>query len=627
MANGNGGEKTPIVTSKSFMAVGPTLHYSHANVLSFWLLTVVSFTAVCLFWSQILTGELFSFSAASVTNPANWRLGRFLLTGVSIFEYPWQILVLALLMSVLAVVPVLVAQLLSFIYSVPFILAVFFLADLPAFAGCLFISCIAVACRPLRFRSRFISLALCMVPQLLYWGFPGGAKGVEPIKWGFSYVPWVAAWLIGLGFAGVVIGIGHFTRYRPGQIFLTTTAVLIIAAVVFKFKIGFDEMDYQLYVVRNNPEQAVEFQDHSITGALDHAINNTAVVKYLSGFFYPTEPIPLRKELKQEIEAQLAHDRWPTWFVVPPELKYQEKRQWLLNQYDLFITRRSKSKRMPIALYYKALLMEYSPDTRIRDAKETLHFYNDYPFERSREIWYRLYTEFGNSPESLEARWRLAMHWAGLGKFEQAEALIADAQSLLNEQLNKLSQEPAAEEPIFSMFGPPAETVMTTSKLMELQRRLSQLKTLIDKSNRTDKPDSAKRLARFVMLNPYNPDYAQRLEELLEEMSKNDPLMDNVLLAQVKLIPDEQLRAERLAELHKRYQNTDGGMLALYELAILKIQFWRQQDESNIEQKKRYLADARTTLEEFLRMYPDSFNAEQVRKNLAALPALSEASQ
>jgi hypothetical protein len=403
--------------------------------------------------------------------------------------------------------------------------------------------------------------------------------------------------------------------------------VLIIAAVVFKFKIGFDEMDYQLYVVRNNPEQAVEFQDHSITGALDHAINNTAVVKYLSGFFYPTEPIPLRKELKQEIEAQLAHDRWPTWFVVPPELKYQEKRQWLLNQYDLFITRRSKSKRMPIALYYKALLMEYSPDTRIRDAKETLHFYNDYPFERSREIWYRLYTEFGNSPESLEARWRLAMHWAGLGKFEQAEALIADAQSLLNEQLNKLSQEPAAEEPIFSMFGPPAETVMTTSKLMELQRRLSQLKTLIDKSNRTDKPDSAKRLARFVMLNPYNPDYAQRLEELLEEMSKNDPLMDNVLLAQVKLIPDEQLRAERLAELHKRYQNTDGGMLALYELAILKIQFWRQQDESNIEQKKRYLADARTTLEEFLRMYPDSFNAEQVRKNLAALPALSEASQ
>jgi len=31
-------EKTPIVASKSFMAVGPTLHYSHKNVQTCWLL-------------------------------------------------------------------------------------------------------------------------------------------------------------------------------------------------------------------------------------------------------------------------------------------------------------------------------------------------------------------------------------------------------------------------------------------------------------------------------------------------------------------------------------------------------------------------------------------------------------
>ena len=621
MPNSNGNGKPPIVTSKTFLAVGPTLHYSHANVISFWLLTVAAFAGVCLFWSKILTGSLFSFSPESVTSPQHWRIGQFLLSGVSIFEYPWQTLVLALLMAVLAVAPVLVAQLLSFIYSIPLILAVFFLADLPAFAACLLISCIAVACRPLRFRSRFISLALCIVPQLLYWGFLGGAKGVEPIKWGFSFTPWVGAWLIGLGVAGIVLGIGHFTRYRPGQIWLSTTIVLIIAAVVFKFGVGYDELDYQLYVARNNPEQITELQDHSITNAFDQAIKNPAVTKYLGGFFYPNEPIALRKELKQEIQVQLAHDRWPTWFAVPPEFRYQEKKQWLLGQYDQFIMHRSKSKRMPIALYYKALLMEYSPDTRLRDAKETLHFYNDYPFERSREVWYRLYTEFGNSPESLEARWRIAMHWAGQGKFEQAEALIANARTLLDEQLKLLSGEQPSEEPLFSMFRPPLDSVMTVSKLTDLQRRLSQLQTLINKNNRTLRPDSAKRLARFVMLNPYSPDYDDRLEELLEKMGKNDPLQDNVLLAQVELIPDEQLRAERLAELHKRYANTDAGGLALYELALLKIHFWRQQDEPNVEQKKRYLADARTTLNDFLKMYPDSFNAEQVRKNLATLPS------
>ena len=621
MPNSNGNGKPPIVTSKTFLAVGPTLHYSHTNVLSFWLLTLVAFAGICLFWSKILTGSLFSFSPESVTSPEHWQIGRLLLSGTSIFEYPWQILVLALFMAVLAVAPVLTSQLLSFIYSIPLILAVFFLADLPAFAACLLVSCIAVACRPLRFRSRFISLALCMMPQLLYWGFLGSAQGVEPIKWGFSFTPWVGAWLFGLGIAGVVLGIGHFTRYRPGQIWLSTTLVLIIAAVVFKFGVGYGELDYQLYVARNNPEQITEFHDHSITNALDQAITNPAVTRYLGGFFYPTEPIALRAELKQEIQAQLVHDRWPTWLAVPAELRYQEKRQWLLGQYEQFIMHRSKSKRMPIALYYKALLMEYSPDTRFRDAKETLHFYNDYPFERSREVWYRLYIEFGNSPESLEARWRIAMHWAGQGKFEQADALIADAQTLLDERLKLLNQEQPAEESLFSMFRPPADSVMTISKLTELQRKLSQLKALISTDNRTAKADSVKRLAKLVMLNPYSPDYAYRLDELLEEMGKNDPLQDNVQLARVKLLPDEQLRAERLAELHRRYENTDAGCQALYELALLKIHFWRQQDESDVVQKKRYLADARTALNNFLKMYPDSFCTEQVKKNLASLPA------
>lgn len=620
MPNGNGNEKTPIVTSKSFLAVGPTLHYSHANVLSFWLLTVLAFAGVCLFWSKILTGSLFPFSPESVTSPQHWQIGRLLLSGTSIFEYPWQILVLTLFMAVLAVAPVLTSQLLSFIFSIPFILAVFFLADLPAFAVSLLVSCIAVACRPLRFRSRFISLALCMMPQLLYWGFLGSAKGVEPIKWGFSFTPWVGAWLFGLGIAGVVLGIGHFTRYRPGQIWLSTTIVLIIAAVVFKFGVGYGELDYQLYVARNNPEQITEFHDHSITNALDQAITNPAVTRYLGGFFYPTEPIALRKELKQEIQAQLAYDRWPTWFAVPAELRYQEKRQWLLGQYEQFIMHRSKSKRMPIALYYKALLTEYSPDTRLRDEKETLHFYNDYPFDRSRVVWYRLYAEFGSSPESLDARWRVAMHWAGQGKFEQADALISDTQTLLDKRLKLLAEEQPSEESLFSMFRPPSDSVMTVSKLTELQRKLSQLQTLISTENRTNKTDSAKRLARFVMLNPYSPDYADRLEELLTEMGKNDPLQDNVLLARVKLLPDEQLRAERLAELHRRYENTDAGCQALYELALLKIHFWRQQDESNVEQKKRYLADARTALNNFLKMYPDSFCTEQVKKNLASLP-------
>ncbi len=614
--------KGPIVTSKSFMAVGPTLHYSHSNVQACWFLSLAVFVVTCLFFSKILSGSFLSFTLESATQPEQWRLGRYLTAGVSIFEYPWQILVLALLMGILSIAPILTAQLLSFGYSFPFIVAVFFFANLPAFAVCLLVSCIAVACRPLRFRSRFIAIALCTVPQILYWGYFGSIRGVEPVKLGFSFVPWTAAWLIGLGIAGGVIGVGHFTRYRPGLVWSSTAFVLAAAAVLFKLEIGFDELDYQLYVARNNPEQVTEFHDHSITDAIDRTITNPAVIKYLGDFFYPAEPIPLRKELKKEIQAQLAHNRWPGWFIVPDQLKFQEKGKWLFDRYDLFITRRPTSNRMPIALYYKALLSEYSPDYNMLEQKEILHFYSDYPFERSRKIWYQLYREFGDSPESLEARWRIAMHWAGQGRFEEADALLVEARERLDEQVDLLAKDQTRGETLFSPFRPPAESVVTMFKLTELQRKLNQLRTLISGENRTDKPESAGRLAKFVVLSPHSPDYGQRLAELLAQMGRNDPLRDNVLLAQTKVIADEQLRAEKLAELHKKFGDTDAGMQSLYELGLLKIRFWRQQDESNAENKKQLLADARATLTSFLSLYPDSFCAEQVKKNLADLPTV-----
>lgn len=613
-------EKAPIAVSKSFMAVGPTLHYSHKNVQRCWFLSVVAFAVSCFFWSKIATGSFWSFDIQAATRPESWHLGQTIISGVSIFEYPWQIVVLGLLMGILSIVPVLISQLMSFNYSFVFILAVFFLANLPGFAICLLVSCVAVACRPLRFRSRFVAIALCTAPQLLYWGYFGGVRGVEPIKWGFSFAPWIFAWLDGLTIAGFVLVIGHYTRYRPGLVWIFTTITLFLAVVVFEVTIGFDELDYQLYVAKNNPERISEFHDHSITEALDRTTRDPVIKKYLEGFFYPAEAIALRAELKREIQIRLSYDLWPSWFIVPEELEYQAKRQWLFEQYDLFISKRLNSRRMPIALYCKALLSEYSPDINVLGQKEILRFYSDYPYEGSREIWYRLYSKFGESPESIEARWRIAKHWAGQGKFELAEELLVQAETMLAAERSKLlEKEQTSDESLFGLFRLPADSVMTVPKLNELQRRLDQLQTLIGHENRTDEAGTIERLAEFAMLNPNASDYSQRLDGLLEQIEEKDRLRDNILLAQTNLLADEQLRAEKLSELHKEFGKTDGGMLALYELGLLKIGLY--QGQSNSEQKKKYLDDARATLEKFLDLYPASFCAEQVKKNLDVLPS------
>jgi len=604
--------------SKSFMTVGPTLHYSHQNVLRCWLLAIIAFVLTACFWSKVLSGTFWSFEFKGIISPELWHLGGVVTSGVSIFEYPWQILVLGLLMGILAVVPVLISQLMSFRYSLPFVLAIFFLAGLPAFSVCVLISCFAAACRPLRFRSRFIAIALCMTPQLLYWGFCGSARMVEPIQWGFSFAPWVCAWIIGLGIAALVLGIGHFTRYRPGLVWIFTGFFLLLAVITFELRIGFDELDYQLYAAQNNPADVREFHDHSISESLDRTINNPSVRKYLASFFYPKDANLLRIELKSEIQIQLKQGRWPNWFLVSPRLRYQDKTQWLMEQYDKFIYRRPGSPRMPIALYYKAILSEYRPDLSLIVQKEMLHFYRDYPHDRASNIWWSLYANYNDSPESIEARWRIANIWAGQGRFEQAQELLMEARRMTQERLKKLREQNADGDTIFSPFKAPAESVMTAVKLEDLERRLNHLRSLISPENRGDNSDTNERLARFVMLNRHSVDYNSELNKLLGHQDVDDPLRDNVLLALAKLLNSEEQRAERFMELHRKFQKSDGGVQALYELARLRI--GQYQSASSPEQKQKYLGQARVLLTGFLTIYPGSFWSEQVQKVLDGLP-------
>ena len=516
-------------------------------------------------------------------------------------------------------------------------MGVVFLANLPGLALSLLISCIGVACRPLRFRSRIIAIALCMAPLLIYWGMFGGAREYEALLWGFSFAPWVCAWLIGLGIAGIVLAIGHFTRYKPGLIWITTGLFLTTAVCVFEAKIGFNELAYQLHVAKNNPEEAPEFHDHNIEGDLDGLLNDPKVTAYLNNFFYPKDSIQLREELKKELENRLSFEEWPAWvFTVPPHLDFQRRRRELNQQYDRFIDpakswwmpkffhrqllkRRMASKRMAVALYYKGLLSELSPDIAMLKKDEKLHFYWDYPRERSLPIWDRLLREFPDSPEALEAYWRVAMYWGGQAQFDRATEKLDEAKTRLETVMNDLDESRHDESGMTpTLFRVPAQSIMTKVKLQELQSRLDRLLSLIRPENRGKTKESELRLAQFVKLDPHTKDYPKRLEELMIQLGPQDGLRDNVELAQAKLEPDDQSREIRLGAVHKSYAGTDGGIEALFELALLKTTQYRTQTDP--DHKKDQLQKASSTLEEFLKLYPDSRFSPQARKLLSNLP-------
>ena len=613
-------EDKQLTTNKSFMAVGPTLHYSHANVRSCWILSCITYVATCMFWSKIITGNMAWIGIPGLFKMELWDLGRVVLDPLSIFEYPWQIYVLGLAMGIIAASPVIVSQLLSYKFSIPMILAAMFVAKLPLLGVFLFISCFAVACRPLRFRSRFIAIALCMAPQMVYWAWFGGVESVDPLKWGFSYSPWLCAWLTGLFIAGVVIAVGHYTRYKPGCVWVVTTLVLIWAIFIFQLYVSFDELDYQLYIANDDPETVEQFQDRSMTGYIDGAIRDNEVRSYLAGLFYPVEPILLREELKREIKWGLDRGNWPVWFKVPDELDYKQKRNELLLQYEKFIKKQPKNDRIPIALYYKGMLMEYKPDVREFGRSEKLVFKNDIPNPDTLGVWWQLLDKYSLSLESLEARWRIAMNWASIGRISEAREMCRIANALLSNMLDEQEDAPK-EDTIWTAFSSPAKTVMTKVKLQELGLRLKKLQLLLGEQNLGDNPEYSKRLAKFVKLDPYKIDYTDELKKIKSNIEEDDPLADNILLAEAMVEDDFQKREELLRSITEKYSTTDAGVQAKFELGLLNIKMSKQTEDQKT--KQLYFDVAKSILEKFVAEHANSIFCEEAKTVLSGMPGTS----
>jgi hypothetical protein len=276
---------------------------------------------------------------------------------------------------------------------------------------------------------------------------------------------------------------------------------------------------------------------------------------------------------------------------------------------------------MPIALYYKAMLQEYKPDIQRfgQSPNEVLHFYSDYPHHETRVTWFKLGEGFPDSLESLEARWRLAVNFAGRGTFVQTQQLCKDARDRLQRELERRNRIEPASEGFLTAFAAPAVTVMTPSKLLELKMKLDEFAVLISEQNHENDDASKDRLARFVLLNPYSRGYAGELDALLGEMEADDPLMDNILLAKLMLISDSQLKASELKALGERFAKRDGGVGALYELGLLKVKQWKD-SETGAAEKKKYLSEARGILTNFIALYPQSIFSEQARILLDTLP-------
>jgi hypothetical protein len=274
------------------------------------------------------------------------------------------------------------------------------------------------------------------------------------------------------------------------------------------------------------------------------------------------------------------------------------------------------------------VLSEYTPDIKSFKNNEVLSFYKDYPHPENWTIWYAIYNDFPSSPESIEARWRMAVHWSGRTRFEDSSDICKKAMRMIDEHEKWLeSQERARledEGTFLTAFTMPAKTVITQFKLSELKIKISRLLSLINEQNYTIEPESKQRLADFVTLNSHSLQYADKVKDMLEDTEPSDPLRDNLLLANILLMDNLKDKVDGLTELRKKFPHRDASVTALYELAMLKVKQWKEIPQEQAKLRKDYLNSTRETLNEFMELYPDSILSGQAKTTLERLPAIEQ---
>jgi len=623
--------------SKGWFTDGPTITFPARQRIIFWLVNLILYALLNMFALRLQQGVWFQLHGPYHSGP----LIEQVLYPLNILQFPSQIIVVALLTTLICSVAILMAQLYGLLPSVPFIVVVFFLGHNPILSMCLLVSCAAVSFEPMRFKSKFVSAVVCLLPQVLYWVFFSGENREQDVlRWAILYAPWALAFVMCVVFFGIVLAIGHFLRYRPGVLMPIFAALLALTVFLFHSSIGMDERDFQADVFGYSPEQITEFESRSIIDQLKEQLaQRRRQSKFLTEELILAElrsqwrwafRIPLGAVAAQKYDVDGAYASDP---VSPANraLSDVSKAQLdAIDHIDGFIKAHRDGPREADAMYYKGLLIDMKVDHRALRDNDVLQFYFDFPSPYSQHIWAEILSRFPSSPASIEAGRRLALLLAGRKpqgptesfNFKQALSLLEEAQRRCAQLIQKRQQQDqekaAAPDWYGTVFRRPDLTI-ANEKLKFLQMKIARLSSLISQENRTGHLRHEDRLAAFVRLDSHEPDYYERqLAQLKRDSPQPDPLIDNIELALTLLEQDPEQKLLRLAELAQRYQDRDGGIEATLELALALLD--QGNDGEQTADRRTALAQSREQLLRIIKLRPDTFFARYAQELLENHP-------
>lgn len=583
-----------------------------------WLINLVLYALLNMFILRIQTGSELLWKQPEQSPFLVERL----LNPVNIFNFPSYIFVTAMFTALLCAIPLCIALFYNLLHAIPFVLLVLFLGHNPPLCLALFVGCALISFEPFRFKSKFIASILAMLPVILYWVlFAGNNPQENALRWAIMYAPWVLAFLITVIFFGVVIGLGHFMRYRPGIMMPVFGLTLAGTVVLFHFTIGMIERDFQADVYAYSPGNIKAFRSQNIMPLLEEELG---------------QRLKERPYLNAQVEMNQLRTEWLWAFNAGPDpsitllrpgsLSTRELTNFFTASYravehiDAFIARHPNAPRIADALYYRGLLFDLRVDIRTLRDEDTLRYYTTFPSSNSEGIWKQVLNNFDATDMALEARYRLAQLAAATIPaqtdkpfgFNEALSLLQQADTKLQERISSPDFDKPASgwwfEQMPGLFTPPPPTISAV-QLRRLEVRIGRLMDLLNKENRSGHEQHDRRLATFIGLDPRQLDYEHQLKILLNESPKPDPLIDNIELAYALLERDPKIKLRRLKELAEQYPRLDGGIQARLEYV-----------QAILERRETEPAESadnwRVELEKIIELRPDLFAARYARKLL-----------
>jgi len=543
-----------------------------ASNAALWAAGLIAYALVCRFASFLFCGQLFGVDRVPFRPAEIYRFP------VSIFEFPWQTVVIGLVLGTWLLGPPMVAQLARRRWGLAYALIAVCLGP-SIVVGLVLVAGVLVADMQWTRRllpSRTLTAGVLLpIAYLMLVAAQVPAGGLTTGQRLLLLLPTLIA--------VSVAGLGSFAfqttrQVTPGQmkVFLALLmAPPALAAVIFRASVGVDEVTYPVLDRQWGPESG-----HFVNLPL------SAIVPRVDEWDrqFDGEDGQPRRSL-ESVEAALVLQNY-----------LHETKVEKIERFGRFLKTHPGSRHAPRALYNLARTLDTKLDARAVVQHKYLCFYDTEVSKLGMREWRRLAETYPANPYAAAARLRMAdyrLREGDLGRAAENLGLVVGSFGKRADRLVKTREAWAVGKTVAAeWFAQRRLLVLAVTEARGQLRFLS--------ANGSD----GRTLAAMCRLRPHDPTYARQLKALVKDRP-DSPLADDLALASVLAEWDRRTRIRQLTAFWPQHRDSDVGQQALVALVRTWLAVGRSPTES-AQSRHDSLGEAESYARQFIRTYPDS---------------------